>query len=333
MKKREKSRISEYVITLIVIITINFFLPRIMPGDPFLFISSEQGQDVMYTEEQRQMYLDYYGLNKAAGKQYLSYLRKLIRGNLGQSLYYNEAVINLILRRFLWTFFLVITAVIISTILGMLLGSFSAWYKENGIDSIIYLLLIVFSEIPAFLLGLLLLFIFGATLGWFPLAGAMSHFKDFNNIWVKIADIIHHAILPVIALSISRLGGTYLLGRNSVISVMKKAYIKTAKAKGLSKIRIFIKHVIRNALLPVITRVFLSLGGLVGGAILVENVFAYPGLGLLMREAVMYRDYPLIQGIFLLVAFFVLTANFLADYLYEKIDPRVSTNGSKELKG
>lgn len=323
MIKKGEKRISEYLITLIVIITLNFFLPRIMPGDPFLFISSEQGQDVMYSEEQRQMYLEHYGLNKPAGEQYLSYLQKFLGGDLGQSLYYNEAVLNLILRRFLWTFFLVITAVVISTVLGMVLGSLSAWYRESPIDKIIYFFLIIFSEIPAFLLGLILLFIFGAALGWFPLAGAVSHFKDFNSLWGKLADIMHHAVLPIIALSISRLGGTYLLGRNSVASVMKKAYVQTAKAKGITKMKIFIRHVIRNALLPVVTRVFLSLGSLVGGAILVENVFAYPGLGLLMREAVMFRDYPLIQGIFLLVTIFVLTANFLADFVYKKIDPRI----------
>lgn len=324
MSQEGKKRISEYLITLIVIITLNFFLPRLMPGDPFLFISSEQGQDVMYSEEQRQSYLEHYGLNKPAGKQYISYLQKMLRGDLGQSLYYNQAVCNLILRRFLWTFFLVLSSVFISTVIGVLLGGFSAWYKDSKIDKIIYLFLIAFSEIPAFLLGLILLFVFGAALGWFPLAGAVSHFKEFNSWGHRLVDIIHHAVLPVLALSISRLGGTYLLGRNSIISVMKKAYIQTAEAKGISKTKIFFKHLIRNALLPVVTRVFLSLGGLVGGAILVENVFAYPGLGLLMKKAVIFRDYPLIQGIFLLVTIFVLTANFSADFLYKKIDPRLN---------
>lgn len=329
MKKRGKIKITEYIITLLIIITLNFILPRLMPGDPFLFISADQGQDVMYSAEQRQQYLEYYGLNEPMGKQYFSYLTKVITGNMGTSLYYNEPVIHIISRRLTWTFFLVIAAVIISTVMGMFLGSISAWYRDHWLDKLLYFKLIVLSEIPAFLLGLILLFVFAAGLDLFPLSGAMSHYKEFNSIWERIGDILSHAVLPVVALSVVRLGGTYLLGRNSVISVLDKEYVKTGRAKGLSRIRIITTYVIRNALLPVITRVFLSLGGLVGGAILVENVFAYPGLGYLMRESVMVRDYPLIQGIFLTVSIFVLTANYLADLVYGIIDPRVKT-GEKE---
>lgn len=331
MRKRGRSRIFEYIITLLIIITLNFILPRFMPGDPFLFISADQGQDVMYSEEQRQQYLEYYGLNKPIAEQYLSYLAKVIKGNMGTSLYYNEPVINIILRRLIWTFFLVVTAVIISTIIGMILGSLSAWYRNSWVDKLLYFKLIILSEIPSFLLGLILLFVFAAGLDLFPLSGAMSHYAEFNSTWEKIADVLHHAVLPVIALSVAHLGGTYLLGRNSVISVLDKKYIKTGRAKGLSQIRIVTSYVIRNALLPVITRMFLSLGGLVGGAILVENVFAYPGLGHLMRESVMVRDYPLIQGIFLTVSIFVLTANYLADLVYGIIDPRIKTDNKKFL--
>jgi peptide/nickel transport system permease protein len=323
VKKRGRERILEYASTLLIIVTLNFLLPRAMPGDPFLFISADQGQDVMYTEEQRQLYLEYYGLNKPVHIQYVSYLGKLIRGNMGQSLYYNEPVSSIILRRLVWTFFLVIAAVVISTVLGMLLGSISAWYKDKWVDKVLFLHLITFSEIPSFLLGLILLFVFAASLNLFPLSGAMSHFKEFGTVFERIADILHHAALPVLALSIARIGGTYLLGRNSVTSVLEKDFVTTARAKGLPRFRIITSYVIRNALLPVVTRVFLSLGGLVGGAILVENVFAYPGLGFLMREAVMVRDYPLIQGIFLVVSLFVLTANYLADFLYGRIDPRI----------
>ncbi|MFW6381617.1 MAG: ABC transporter permease, partial [Bacillota bacterium] len=266
MKKRGRTRISEYAITLLVIITLNFILPRLMPGDPFLFISAEQGQDVMYSEEQRQMYLEHYGLNEPLAEQYLSYLGKMAKGNLGMSLYYNEPVLNIIVRRLIWTFFLVLAAVIISTVIGMLLGSISAWYRNSWLDRLLYFKLILLSEIPSFLLGLVLLFIFAAGMGLFPLAGARTHFAEYNNLGARIIDILHHAFLPVVALTVARLGGIYLLGRNSVISVLDRGYITTARAKGLSRARIIIHHVIRNALLPVITRVFLSLGSLVGGA-------------------------------------------------------------------
>ncbi len=329
MKKRGKRKVVEYIATLLIIITLNFILPRLMPGDPFLFLSTEQGQDVMYSEEQRQKYLEYYGLNKPIIEQYVLYLSKVIKGDMGLSLYYNEPVVNIILRRIVWTFFLVIISVIISTIVGMILGSISAWYRDSWVDKVLYFILIILAEIPSFLLGLILLLVFAAGLNLFPLSGALSHYAEFNNGWEKTIDILHHAVLPIIALSVTRLGGTYLLGRNSVISVLNKDYIRTGRAKGLSKVRIIGNYVLRNALLPVITQVFLSLGGLVGGAILVENVFAYPGLGHLMRESVMIRDYPLIQGIFLTVSIFVLTANYLADLIYVKIDPRIKNDFGK----
>ncbi|MFW5736601.1 MAG: ABC transporter permease [Halanaerobium sp.] len=323
MTKKVKIKLIEYIITLLIIITLNFLLPRLMPGDPFLFISGDQGQDVMYSEEQRQQYLDYYGLNKPVEKQYFSYLKRIVKLDLGTSLYYNQSVIKLILRRLKWTFFMVVSAEIIATTMSIILGAISAWYKDSFIDKILYFKLILFSEIPSFLLGLMLLFVFAADLNLFPLSGAMSHYMEFNSLWAKTLDILAHAVLPVTALALSRLGSYYLLCRNSIISVLEKRYIKTAQAKALSKMRIMLAYVIRNSLLPVITRLFLSLGTLIGGAILVENVFAYPGLGLLLRESVMMRDYPLIQGIFLIISILVLTANFLADSIYKRIDPRI----------
>jgi len=327
LKKKRVTKLAEYLFTIWVIVTLNFLLPRVMPGDPFLYLSSDVGEVVMFSEEQRQFYLEYYGLDRPIARQYLSYLSELLRGNLGYSLYYNEPVSSIILRRLAWTFFLVIAAVVLSTFIGTVLGSISAWYREKWLDKFLFFHLIFLSEIPAFLLGLILLFTFAAGLGLFPLSGAMTHFAGYNSWWKKFLDILHHAFLPVMALTTVRLGGMYLLARNSVTTVLKKDYLRTAQAKGLSKKRVIFRHVLRNAMLPIVTRVFLSLGSLVGGAILVENVFAYPGLGHLMREAVMVRDYPLIQGIFLVVTVCVLLANFTADFVYGKLDPRVSGSG------
>ncbi|MEW5953633.1 MAG: ABC transporter permease [Bacillota bacterium] len=323
MSKKRVTRLLEYLFTVWVIVTLNFALPRIMPGDPFLYISSGVGEHVQFTEEQRAYYIEYYGLDQPVDKQYLSYLFELTRGNLGYSLYYHEPVSSIILRRLGWTLLLVVAAVVLSTIIGVVLGSISAWYREKKLDQVLFFCLIVLSEIPAFLLGLILLFTLAVGLGLFPLSGAMTHFAQHGSWWAKVLDILRHAFLPVMALTIARIGGMYLLSRNSVTTVLEKDYLRTARAKGLSKARILYRHVIRNAMLPIVTRVFLSLGSLVGGAILVENVFAYPGLGLLIREAVMVRDYPLIQGIFLVVTVFVLGANFIADTLYGKLDPRV----------
>lgn len=328
MQRLRGTRILEYLLTIWVVVNLNFLLPRAMPGDPFLNLSGESGEVLaMFSQEQRDYYISYYGLDKPVFAQYFNYLGELLKGNLGFSLYYKEPVLNIIWRRLGWTAFLVLTAVILSTFLGVLLGCLSAWWRESWLDKVLFASMITFSEIPAFLLGLVLLFVFAAGLGLFPLSGAMTHFANLDSLGAKLLDILHHACLPVLSLTMVRLGGMYLLARNSMTTVLAKDYIQTARAKGLPRARIIFRHALKNALLPIVTRVFLSIGALVGGAILVENVFAYPGLGLLMRESVMMHDYPLIQGIFLVVTLFVLLSNFLADRIYGRLDPRVGESG------
>ncbi|WP_318036501.1 ABC transporter permease [Candidatus Contubernalis alkalaceticus] len=316
------SRIMEYILTFMVIITLNFMLPRMMPGDPFLHLSAEGGEEVWaFTAEQRQYFLEYYGLDRPLPEQYVRYVTGLVQGDMGMSYYYKEDVSSIIMRRLPWTLMIVSGATFLSLFLGIVLGSFSAFNRESWKDKSLYLTMIVFSEIPAFLLGIVLLIIFAAGMGLFPLAGAMSHFANYTG-WEQIKDVLHHAALPIVTLAMARAGGIYLLVRNTFTTVMGKDYIRTARAKGLSKGRIRYYHALRNALLPLVTRIALQMGAMVGGAVLVENVFAYPGLGRLMREAVFVRDYPLLQGIFLVLAFGVLGANLLADLLYKVLDPR-----------
>jgi peptide/nickel transport system permease protein len=320
-------RLIEYAITIWVVITLNFLLPRLIPGDPFLVLTSQSAEDeeIVLSEEQREFLFHYYGLDQPVYKQYFIYLGELFRGNMGFSVYYKQPVSHIVMHRLPWTVFMVLSSVILSTLIGTILGCFSAWRREKWVDKFLFLFMIFFSEIPSFLLGLILLFVFAAGLGLFPLAGAVTHFADFQSGWEKAWDVLHHAFLPIAALTISHLGGTYLLGRNSMTTVLEKDYLRTAWAKGLPKKRVIFRHALKNALLPIVTRVFLSLGSLVGGAILVENVFSYPGLGTLMRESVRVQDYPVIQGIFLVVTVCVLLANFLADVVYRKIDPRVGS--------
>lgn len=327
--KRIGMRLAEYGFTILIVITLNFFLPRIMPGDPFLVLSSDspEQEEIVLNEEQREFYFHYYGLDKPVGEQYFIYLGELWGGDLGYSVYYKEPVSVIILRRLPWTLLMVMAALALSTCIGVVLGSLSAWYRERWPDKVLFFSLILLSEIPAFLLGLVLLFVFAAGLGLFPLSGALTHFAEYDNRWEKLLDILHHACLPVIALTVARLGGMYLLARNSMTTVLEKDYLRTAWAKGLTRRRVIFRHALRNSLLPIATRVFLSLGSLVGGAILVENVFAYPGLGYLMREAVRIHDYPVVQGIFLVVSIFVLLANFFADLVYRMLDPRISDYG------
>ena len=318
-------RVISYLVTVWVIITLNFLLPRMMPGDPFVHLSGDEGEDLPeFTEAQKNYYMDQYGFDDPVPVQYARYLVKLAHGDLGESVYFNNAVAGILARRLPWTLSLVTAAVTLSTIIGTFLGVVSAALRHQWADRLLFVGLILISEIPAFLMGLVILFIFAAALDLFPLSGAMSHFTGQMTLMEKATDIAAHAALPVATLTLARLGGIYLLARNSLVTVLEKDFMVTARAKGLTKIRIFWRHALRNALLPIVTRVFMSLGALVGGAVLVENVFNYPGLGKLLRESVMVQDYPLIQGIFLLVTLAVLSANFMADLVYRRLDPRVS---------
>ncbi len=324
MKKSLKTRLIEYSITILFILSFNFFIPRLMPGDPFTFISSEAGDiTITYTEDEINKYKEYYGLDEPLYVQYTNYLTDTFTGNFGYSMYYHEDVLDLIIKRMWWTVGLVASSLILSSLIGIILGSISAWNRNNKADYFLYIILLGVSEIPSFLLGILFLFIFAAKFGWFPLSGGISNFVEYNSLYEKFLDIAHHAALPVLTLTIVGIGGFYILSRNSMVSVLSKDYIKTARAKGLTKRRQIFRHALRNSILPLITRIFLSLGTMFGGAILVENVFNYPGLGRLMRDAVLLRDYPLIQGIFLFVTVFVLIMNFVADIVYKKLDPRV----------
>jgi peptide/nickel transport system permease protein len=324
MRCRLPRRMLEYGLTVWVIVTLNFALPRLMPGDPFLYLSADQGDEVArFSQAQQDYYHSQYGLDRPLGIQYAAYLGALLKADLGYSIYYNQNVTVLLLRRLPWTLLLVSAAVVLSTLAGCLLGSLSAHQRGRWGDRWLYPLMIAVSEIPAFLLGLVLLFWLAAAWRLFPLSGAMTHFAMYNSSWEKLLDILRHAALPVLTLTLVRTGGMYLLARNSMAAVLTRDYMRTARAKGLHRLRILARHSLRNAMLPIVTRIFLSLGGLVGGAILVENVFAYPGLGRLMREAVLIHDYPMVQGIFLLVTLSVLSANYLADGIYARLDPRI----------
>lgn len=317
-------RLKKLGFTLFVMVTLNFFIPRLMPGDPFTFLSAEEGSvNIAFSYEEIERYKSYYQLDLPLQRQFSNYMLSLLKGDLGYSIYFKDSVWKIILTRLPWTAGLAGCAVLLSAALGILFGSVSAYYQENWADKVLYLGFIFLSEIPGFLIGLLLLFIFAAYLGIFPLSGGIKPFMSGCSAAQKGISMVYHGILPVAALSTARLGEFYLLSRNSMMLVLSKDYITTAKAKGLNKREILLKHALKNAMPPIITKVFLSLGTMIGGAILVENVFRYPGIGNLMRQAVMLRDYPLIQGIFLFTACMVLGINELAEMIYKKLDPRV----------
>jgi peptide/nickel transport system permease protein len=325
--KDRKGVVMQYATVLFLILVLNFFLPRMMPGDPFLILSADTENEVIsvLTEEQRQYYISYYGLDRPVHEQFISYICSIARGDLGNSIYYKVPVIDAIWLRLPWTALIVVGATLISTMAGILLGLFSARNREKARDKLLLVGLISFAEIPSFLLGLIILLAFAVKLKMFPLAGAITPFADYSGPLDAAWDIGYHAILPIVTLSLTQLTGIYLLTRNTLVTVMTKDYIRTARAKGIGEKLVWNRHALRNALLPVVTRVGFMIGMLMGGAVLVENVFSYPGVGSLLREAVVARDYPLIQGIMLIMAVSILTVNYLVDIVYEHLDPRTAS--------
>ncbi len=318
-------RVPEYLLTLLVIFTLNFLIPRIMPGDPFTFISSEENSvSTVYSEEEVARLKAYYGLDKPWTEQYVDYLGSVLRGDFGYSIYFNDTVLNLVGGRIPYTLSIAVSSLLLSCILGCILGCASANRRSGVFDKVTYFFVTIFSQIPSFLIGIFFLFFVAGKLKLFPLSGAMTIFANYSSGFEQFKDVLYHAFLPVLTLTLAHLGEFYLLSRNSMISVLSKDYMITARAKGLKKRRVLYVHALKNAILPIVTRLCISLGTIFGGAVLVENVFSYPGLGTLMKQAIIVRDYTLIQGIFLFFALSVLLMNIVADIIYKKLDPRVA---------
>jgi len=318
------TRIFQYIITVLVLLTLNFFLPRMMPGDPLSYLLGDPGADapMLLTEDMRANLLEYYGLDKPLGAQYWEYLSGLARGDLGWSIYYNAPVGSVILGRLKWTLFLGGTAAAIYVALGIVLGAVSTWRRGSKLD--VGLLISIFSlgSWPPFFLGMLLIIFFSFKWGMFPIGGAQSAEAARIGGWKQVVDVLRHWFLPCLALVLSYLPGIYLITRNAMLSVLGEDYVRTARAKGILESLVLLRHAMPNALLPVVTTVAMRFGFMIMGTMFVEVVFAYPGMGTLIYEAGAARDYPLLQGAFLVTMVFVLALNLLADALYGWLDPR-----------
>jgi peptide/nickel transport system permease protein len=311
-----------YAIAFVFILSLNFFLPRMMPGDPLTAIYGDEALIAM-TPELKAHLVERFALDKPLWEQFGAYLLALFHGDLGYSYYYNASVLKVIMGSLPWTLLLVGSSLVLSTVLGIVLGIESGWRRGSKTDRTLLFGLMSLNGFPDFFLGMVLLLIFGVTLGIFPLAGALTPYSGLSGL-ALVLDVLKHLALPVIALTLAQLAGSYLLTRNTMITVLKEPFMLTARAKGLRQKVIKYRHAGRNSMLPVITMTGIWLGRIVTGALFVELVFSYPGVGHLTYQALLSRDYPVIQGVFLIVAISVLVANCAVDLLYPKIDPRVS---------
>ena len=314
------SKIGQALATLAFVLAFNFFLFRVMPGDPVRLLARAQGLELSRGAI-RELIADL-GLNKPLFAQFWDYLGDTLRGNFGDSFIYGEPVTTII-GRFMWpTILLVGVATVLMTVIGLFLGVRGGWNRGSKTDLASMGISLVLYSMPEFWLGMMLLVLFATTLGWFPQGGYQSTQAGITGL-DKVVDILNHLFLPLITLTLAYIGEYYLLMRSSLLDVLGEEYITAARAKGIRESQVLWRHAVRNALLPTVTLLALSFGFVIGGAITVELVFSYPGLGLLTFEALEAQDYALLQGMFLFFSAAVIVANLIADILYSYLDPRV----------
>jgi peptide/nickel transport system permease protein len=318
-------KVGQAVLTLLFILTFNFFLFRILPGDPIRLLTKGTGQRLT-PAEQAQMREDL-GLNKPLFPgQYLTYMGQTLRLDLGESSIVapGQPVTEVFFEKLPKTLFLVGTSTAASIVLGVLLGIYGGWRRGSGIDLGGMTGSLVLYSIPEFVLGIILLLLFAVTFQLFPTGGFESAVGDRTGL-ARLGDILWHATLPWLTLTLAYIGEFVLVMRSSLLDVLGEEYIQLARAKGLREKWVLRRHAVRNALLPTVTLIALSFGFVLGGAITVELVFSYPGVGLMSFEALEARDFALLQGTFLFFSIGVLLANLLADLIYAYVDPRVRT--------
>lgn len=316
------ARSPQYVFVLLAAATLTFSLPRLMPGDPVLLLLGEDA--ALLPQDELQSARAEAGLDRPLPVQYVGYLRGLAEGDLGQSYHWQRPVADLLADRLPWTLLLLGSAALTTALLGVAAGLFSAWRRGRRSDAGALAGFLVLESIPSFWLGLLLLILFGANLGWFPIFGATTAGEDLQG-WVLAMDVARHVALPLATLTLASVGGMFLVTRYALLNVIREDYVDVARAKGLRETTIAVRHALPAAALPIVTTLFLRLGFLVGGTVVVETVFSYPGVGRLMFEAALGRDHPVLQGGFFVLAFCVIAANLAADLTYPLLDPRIGT--------
>jgi peptide/nickel transport system permease protein len=315
-----------FALTLWAALTLNFLLPRIMPGNPVeAAIASLR---VPLTPSEINAVAAQFGINahQSLLPEYFTYLGHTLTGNLGVSfVHYPTPVTTYIATGIWWTVGLVGTATVLAFVVGTAVGAIAAWRRGSRLDGVLPPLLVFTTAIPYFWVGLMLILVFSTVLGWLPSKGGYSLGATPSLSLSFIGDVLQHAILPAAALIITSIGAWVLTMRNTMVNTLTEDYVRMARAKGLPARRIMVNYAARNAILPNLTGFAMSLGFVVSGAILVEYVFNYPGVGFMLLQAVESNDYPLMQGLFLLITVAVLLCIVLSDIATAILDPRTRT--------
>jgi peptide/nickel transport system permease protein len=320
-------RLVIFVATVIISITIVFFVPRLVPGDPLAAIlvklnqvGANLGSRALIDE-----YTHKFGLDKSIPEQYIAYLGQLAHGDLGYSIgSFPTRVSDLLGEALPWTVGLLLITTVLSWSIGSLIGALAGWMgsKSAALRVVVPVALVLYTT-PYYILAIVLLFLLAFLWPIFPLSGAYSVGSRPELTLGFALDVIHHAMLPALSITLVSLGWWFLSMRSLIVSLKGEDYIMWAEAKGLPRRRIFWWYALRNALLPQVTGLALSLGNIVAGALITETIFGYPGVGYLVYQSIKALDFPVIQGCILLVILSVATINFLLDLVYPLVDPRI----------
>jgi len=311
-------RLIQSLLLIVILIIINFLLIHLAPGDPVHLLAGQSGDEKYYEFIRAK-----FGLNQPLTTQLWIYFSSILRGDLGYSLGYQQPVIGVIVTRIPATLLLTISAVVISSIAGVVLGVEAARREDSLVDRTINAFALIGYSVPSFSVGHLLLIVFALRLDLFPTQNLSSTAEELSGFAYGL-DVLSHLVLPVTTLAIVYVAQILRLTRTSMLNVLRETFVSAARAKGLSEGRVLYGHALRNALLPIVTVVGHDFGMLLSGAVLVETVFAWPGLGRLMLDALAMRDYPVLMGLFLMISVSVILVNFIVDLTYSALDPRIS---------
>ncbi|WDV05973.1 ABC transporter permease [Lysinibacillus irui] len=313
-------RLVNLIPTLLVVGIIVFIITRMIPGDPAAVMLGPQAsvEDVENLREEL-------GLNKSMPSQFISYVGDLAQLNLGYSYSYSESVIGLIIERFPNTVILALAALLIAVIIGIPAGILAARKQNTIIDYIVMLVSLVGVSMPIFWLGIMLVLFFSVNLGWFPATG-MGNISD--GLWTYVK----HLILPAFALATIPMATFARITRSSMLEVISQDYIKTARSKGIKEYLVIGKHALKNALTPILTVLGMQISNLLGGAVLTETIFSWPGMGRLIVDAIDKRDFVVVQGTVIFIAFIFVLINLIVDVLYKVVNPKVNleSDGGKK---
>ena len=309
------------LMTVFVAVTINFLLFRALPGSAVANFSRAPHA----SPELKATLTHEFGLDQPLWKQYVLYLNQLVfHRNMGVSFADNQPVTGELAGKLGNTIGMVTVGTVLAIVIGVITGFVSAWRRSGAVDAVSTNTAIVFYALPTQFIGMMLIFLFAKYLPTAGMRNEVNNFFSGGNTWSSITDVASHMVLPALTLALTLFGEYTLVVRSSMLETLGEDYVLTARAKGLPQRRIVISHALRNAMLPIATLVALSLGFIVAGAILVEIVFSWPGIGQAVYEAVATRDYPMLQGAFLILTLSVVFFNFIADLIYFKLDPRIT---------